>query len=70
MNGRSPTMCVTVLQSQPSVSMPTLTMQRTSRPGRMKRPPELLRQLLEPFRVDRPALPVLRASRSSRPCRA
>ena len=33
MNGRSPTMWVTVLQSQPSVSMPTLTMQRTSRPG-------------------------------------
>ena len=33
MNGRSPTMCVTVLQSQPSVSIPTLTMQRTSRPG-------------------------------------
>src|SRR6266446_3288747 len=26
-------MCVTVLQSQPSVSIPTLTMQRTSRPG-------------------------------------
>ena len=33
MNGRRPTMCVTVLQSQPSVSIPTLTMQRTSRPG-------------------------------------
>ena len=33
MNGRKPMMCVTVLQSQPSVSIPTLTMQRTSRPG-------------------------------------
>ena len=33
MNGRRPTMCVTVLQSQPSVSIPTLTMQRTSRPA-------------------------------------
>ena len=33
MNGRKPTMWVTVLQSQPSVSMPTLTMQRRSRPG-------------------------------------
>jgi len=33
MKGRNPTMCVTVLQSQPSVSMPTLTMQQTSRPG-------------------------------------
>ena len=33
MKGRSPTMCVTVLQSQPSVNIPTLTMQRTSRPG-------------------------------------
>ena len=54
MNGRRPTMCVTVLQSQPSVSIPTLTMQRTSRPGRVQRPLELLRQLLEPLR-DRPA---------------
>ena len=33
MKGRKPMMCVTVLQSQPSVSIPTLTMQRTSRPG-------------------------------------
>jgi hypothetical protein len=33
MNGRNPMMWVTVLQSQPSVSMATLTMQRTSRPG-------------------------------------
>ncbi len=33
MNGLRPTMCVTVLQSHPSVSMPTLTMQRMSFPG-------------------------------------
>ena len=36
MYGRSPIMCVTVLQSHPSVSIPTLTMERTSRPGGCK----------------------------------
>ena len=63
MNGRRPTMCVTVLQSQPSVSMPTLTMQRTSRPGGCSGLPELLRQLLEALGVDRPALAVARPGR-------
>ena len=52
MNGRSPTMCVTVLQSQPSVSIPTLTMQRTSRPGGCSGRSELRRELLEPLGID------------------
>ena len=52
-------MCVTVLQSQPSVSIPTLTMQRTSRPGGCSGR-SLLRQLLEAFRIDGPLLVVAR----------
>ena len=56
MNGRRPTMCVTVLQSQPSVSIPTLTMQRTSRPGGWSGRSSFARQLLEALGVDRPAL--------------
>ncbi len=48
MNGRSPMMWVTVLQSHPSVSMPTLTMQRTSRPGGWSGRLQLPGQLLEP----------------------
>jgi hypothetical protein len=49
-------MCVTVLQSQPSVSIPTLTMQRTSRPGGVQGAIQLLRQLRESVRVHRTAL--------------
>jgi len=42
MNGRKPTMCVTVLQSLPSVSIPTETMQRMSRPGGMSGRPRFV----------------------------
>ena len=70
MNGRSPTMCVTVLQSQPSVSMPTLTMHRTSRPGGCSGRPSFVGQFLEAFGIERPPLPIRRPSRSCPPCRA
>ena len=53
-------MWVTVLQSHPSVSIPTLTMQRTSRPWWMEGPFELPCQRLEPFRVEGSTLPVPR----------
>ena len=57
MNGRSPTMCVTVLQSQPSVSIPTLTMQRASRPGGCSGLPSFLASSSKPSgRIGRPCL--------------
>ena len=60
MNGRRPTMCVTVLQSHPSVSIPTDTMQRTSRPGWMERSSELARQILEAVGIDGTTLVITR----------
>src|SRR3990172_6635738 len=65
-NGRSPTMWVTVLQSHPSVSMPTHAHDAAHvAPGRMKRAIEFLCQFLEPFRVDLASLRIFRPTHFS-----